>query len=123
MAAEVDFLIVAASASPGTENIVNRQVFDKLGPDGTLINISRGSLVDETDLIAALEAGQIRAAGLDVFANEPAIPAALATLPNVVLQPHAASATWETRQAMGKVVTDNLERFYNNRPLLTEYLR
>lgn len=123
LASEVDFLIVAASASASTNKIINAAVLEALGKDGILVNISRGSLVDQDDLVKALDAGKIRAAGLDVFEGEPAIPESLKKLDNVILQPHHASGTFETRQAMGKVVTDNLERFFDDRPLLTEYVK
>ena len=87
---------------------VNREVIDALGPDGMLVNVSRGSVVDEPALVAALEEGRLGAAGLDVFADEPNVPAALFAMENVVLTPHIGSATEETRQAMGDLVVDNL---------------
>ena len=108
MAADVDTLICITPGGPGTHNIVNRDVIDALGPDGTLINVSRGSVVDEAALIAALEDGRLGWAGLDVFAAEPHVPAALRALPNVVLLPHVGSATVETRRAMGNLSVDNL---------------
>lgn len=121
MAQEVDFLVIAAAASASTENIINADILQALGPNGYLINVSRGSLVDEDALITALQNNTIRGAGLDVFANEPKVPEALCKLKNVVLQPHQASATHETRKAMGMLVVDNLSRFFDDRPLLTEY--
>lgn len=121
LAMEVDFLIVAASASASTDRIIGTDVLQALGPDGYLINISRGSLVDEAALVQALEKGTIKGAGLDVFDNEPDINPRLLTLDNVVLQPHQASATYETRKAMGQVVLENLECFFDQRPLKTEY--
>ena len=123
LAAEVDYLIIAASASATTSNIVDAEVLQALGHEGILINVSRGSLVDEPAMIEALQNGTIKGAGLDVFADEPKIPAPLSILENVVLQPHHASGTLETRQAMGRVVTDNLQRFFDGRPLLTEYIK
>lgn len=121
LAAEVDYLIIAASASPSTQNIVNQDILSALGPDGFLVNISRGSLVDEPALIAALQNGSIKGAALDVFAEEPSIPDALIGMDNVILQPHQASATFDTRKAMGQVVCENLEQFFSDRPLKTEY--
>jgi len=123
LASESDYLIIAASASADTEKMVNRKILETLGSEGILINISRGSLVDEPALIDALRNNTIKAAGLDVFEDEPNVPDALVQLDNVVLQPHQASATHETRKAMGKVVADNLDRFFSGRPLLTEYSR
>jgi lactate dehydrogenase-like 2-hydroxyacid dehydrogenase len=88
--------------------VVDAAVLDALGPDGVLINVARGRLVDEPELVRALEAGRIAGAGLDVFADEPAVPPALLAMDNVVIQPHRASATWETRDAMGEIVLANL---------------
>lgn len=121
MASEVDFLIIAAAASTSTEKIIDAEILQALGPNGYLINVSRGSLVDEDALIAALEQKMIKGAGLDVFAIEPNVPDALCKLNNVVLQPHQASATHETRKAMGMLVVENLSRFFDERPLLTRY--
>lgn len=121
MAREVDYLVVAASASAATQHIINADVFSALGSEGYLINVSRGSLVDEPALIHALENGVIKGAGLDVFADEPNVPEPLCAMSQVVLQPHHASGTVETRQAMGRVVTDNLEAFFAGTKLLTEY--
>jgi len=121
MATEVDYLIVTASASASTQKTVNADVLAALGPEGFLINISRGSLVDEDALIAALADGTIKGAGLDVFDGEPNINTALLTFDNVVLQPHQASATFDTRKAMGQVVCENLNSFFSDLPLKTEY--
>ena len=87
---------------------------EALGPDGVLINVARGSVVDEAALIEALSSGALGWAGLDVFEKEPYIPEALATLPNVVLTPHIGSGTHETRQAMGQLVVDNLIEHKNS---------
>ncbi|MEE4189466.1 MAG: 2-hydroxyacid dehydrogenase [Roseobacter sp.] len=108
MAADVDCLICITPGGPSTQRIVNRDVMDALGPEGTLINVSRGSVVDEDALIAALEEGRLGWAGLDVFEAEPKVPERLRTLPNVVLLPHVGSATVETRAAMGALTVDNL---------------
>ena len=94
-------------------------MLDALGESGYLINVSRGTLIDEPTLVAYLEEGRIAGAGLDVFADEPTIPEALFALDNVVLQPHVASGTHETRAAMGQLVLDNLEAHFAGRDPLT----
>lgn len=119
LARESDILMVAASAGADARNMVGRAVLDALGPDGLLINVARGSVVDEPELLAALTEGRIGGAGLDVFADEPNVPEGFYGLDNVVLQPHQASATVETRMAMGQLVLDNLEAFFAGRPLPT----
>ena len=95
-----------------TRHLVNAHVLDALGPQGYLINVARGSVVDEAALVAALSERRIAGAGLDVFDNEPHVPAALMALDNVVLTPHTASATRETRRAMADLVLENLRAFY-----------
>ncbi|KAA0581880.1 2-hydroxyacid dehydrogenase [Azospirillum sp. B21] len=119
LARESDILVVAASAGPDSRNMVGRELLDALGPDGLLVNVARGSVVDEPELLAALTEGRIGGAGLDVFADEPNVPEGFYGLDNVVLQPHQASATVETRTAMGQLVLDNLEAFFAGRPLPT----
>lgn len=114
-----DVLIIAASASAETVNIVDADVLDALGPEGVLVNIARGSLVDEPALLDALEDGRIAGAALDVFADEPNVPARFYPLQNVVLTPHMASATSDTRQAMADLVLANLEAHFAGRDLLT----
>ena len=108
MAAESDVLFVVTPGGADTRGIVTREVIDALGPDGMLVNVSRGSVVDEPALVAALAEGRLGSAGLDVFADEPHIPEALFSMENVVLTPHIGSATVETRRAMGDLVVDNL---------------
>ena len=108
MARAVDCLICITPGGASTRKIVNREVMDALGPDGTLVNVSRGSVVDEEALIAALQEGRLGWAGLDVFEAEPKVPAALRALSNVVMLPHVGSATVETRAAMGALTVDNL---------------
>jgi lactate dehydrogenase-like 2-hydroxyacid dehydrogenase len=108
MARDVDVLMVVTPGGPATKNLIGANVLEALGPDGILINMSRGSVVDEPALIAALEAGRILSAGLDVFANEPRVPAELMARENVVLFPHVGSASVYTRDAMGQLVVDNL---------------
>jgi lactate dehydrogenase-like 2-hydroxyacid dehydrogenase len=111
MAKAVDILMVAAPGGSETRHIVNAEVLDALGPDGVLINIARGSLVDDDALIAALRDCKILAAGLDVFPHEPQVPAGYLALDNVVLTPHVGSASHATRLAMANLVVDNLFRF------------
>jgi len=115
LAAEVDVLVVAASGGPRSQGLVGTRVLDALGPDGTLINVARGSVVDEPALIAALGDGRLGGAGLDVFADEPHVPEALRRCENVVLQPHHASATLETRLAMGEIILANLAEHFAGR--------
>lgn len=114
-----DFLVVACPGGPETRHLVDAEVLEALGPDGTLINIARGSVVDEASLIQALENGKLRAAGLDVFENEPQVPEALARHPAVALFPHVGSGTWETRQAMADLCVANLRAHFSGQPLLT----
>jgi lactate dehydrogenase-like 2-hydroxyacid dehydrogenase len=97
--------------------LIGRAVFDALGADGYLVNIARGSLVDETELIAALVEKRIAGAALDVFTDEPNVPRALRELPNVILTPHIGSATRETRAAMADLVMANLRAFIAGTPL------
>ena len=98
---------------------MSAEVIDALGPDGTLINVARGTVVDEAALVDALRSGRLGFAALDVFTNEPAVPEAILAMPNAVVMPHQGSATLETRLAMGQLVFDNLVAHFDNRPLLT----
>ena len=118
MAAAVDCLILAVAPTPSMQGVINADVLNALGPQGHLVNISRGLVVDETALIAALQENRIAGAGLDVFANEPNVPSPLLSLPNVMLQPHVASGTVQTRTAMGQLMLDNLASFYRGDELL-----
>ena len=119
MARDVDVLIVTCKGGAETAGLVGREVIEALGPEGWLINIARGSVVDEAALVEAVVSGRLGAAGLDVFAREPQVPEALLGLDNVVLQPHQGSASEETRSAMGRLVLENLEAHFAGRPLLT----
>ena len=119
LAAEVDFLIVITPGGAGTRHLINAEVLAALGPQGFLINVARGSVVDEDALIAALSTGGIAGAGLDVFANEPHVPEALWTMPNVVLTPHIASGTVQTRQAMADLALANMQAGTAGQPVLT----
>ena len=114
-----DFLFVTLAASAATRHVVGEQVIAALGADGMLINISRASNVDEEALLTALESKTLGAAALDVFEGEPALNPRFLALDNVLLQPHHASGTVETRQAMGRLVRDNLAAHFAGRPLLT----
>lgn len=115
LAAAVDTLIIAAPGGGSTDKAVDAAVLEALGPDGVLINIGRGTVVDEDALIKALQDGTIRAAGLDVFAREPHVPQALIDLDNAVLLPHVASASVHTRGQMGDLVVRNLEAWFTGR--------
>lgn len=117
LAKESDFLVVAASGSAENKGIINSQVFDSMPQHSWLINIARGNLVDEKALIAALQHQQIAGAALDVFENEPHVPPAFFEMDNVLLQPHVASGTVETRQAMSDSVLANLAAFFDQREI------
>ena len=107
-----DFLVVITAGGPGTHHLIDAEVLAALGPRGFLINVSRGSVVDEPALVRALAEKKIAGAGLDVFENEPQVPEELLRMDNVVLLPHIASATEETRRAMAQRVIDNLDLFF-----------
>lgn len=119
LAAEVDFLVVACPGGPATRGLVDATILAALGAEGTLINIARGSIVDEPALVDALQRGVIKAAGLDCFADEPNVPPALLEMDNVVLLPHVGSATRETRQAMADLCRGNLDAWFGGQRLLT----
>ena len=119
LAAAVDTLIVTAAGGPATEGLVGAEAIAALGPNGVLVNVARGSVVDEAALIEALEAGRLLAAGLDVFRDEPNVPARLAALDNVVLLPHVGSASVATRAAMGELVVANLVAWFEEGRALT----
>ncbi|MEO7952876.1 MAG: 2-hydroxyacid dehydrogenase [Polaromonas sp.] len=119
LAAEVDFLVLITPGGAGTRKLVNAEVLKALGPKGYLINVARGSVVDESALIEALKNGWIAGAGLDVFESEPQVPEALRCLDNVVLTPHMASGTWQTRQAMADLAAANLRAHFAGEPLLS----
>ncbi|WP_183130289.1 2-hydroxyacid dehydrogenase [Rhodococcus sp. SBT000017] len=123
LAENVDVLIIAASGGSGTAHLVDRAVLEALGPQGYLINVARGSVVDEEALIELLAGGKLAGAGLDVFAHEPNVPDALLVMDNVVLLPHVGSATVETRAAMEALTLENLDRFLNDGTLVTPVTR
>ncbi|HVY05658.1 MAG TPA: 2-hydroxyacid dehydrogenase [Burkholderiales bacterium] len=119
LARDVKVLVVACPGGKETERIVSKDVLDALGKDAYLINVSRGSTIDEPAMVDALVNGRLAGAGLDVFVAEPKVPEALFKLDNVVLQPHVSSGTHWTRAAMGQLVVDNLAAFFAGKPLLT----
>jgi lactate dehydrogenase-like 2-hydroxyacid dehydrogenase len=119
LAASVDVLVIATAGGPDSAHLVDREVLQALGPQGFLVNIARGSVVDQDALIELLAAGGLAGAGLDVYAHEPQVPAALAELDNVVLLPHVGSATARTRTAMATLAMRNLEEFLTSGRLVT----
>ena len=119
LAKACDILLVITPGGAATSNLVNAEVLAALGPDGILINVARGSVVDEAALIEALQKGTILSAGLDVFADEPRVPQALIDMEHVVLLPHVGSATHHTRAGMAQLVIDNLEAWSLGRAPLT----
>jgi len=119
LAAWADILMVAVSGGSETQGLVSDTVLEALGPQGFLVNIARGSVIDEPALIRRLELGQLAGAGLDVFVNEPHVPASLMALDRVVLLPHVGSGTVETRRAMEDLVIENLQGFFKTGRLKT----
>lgn len=119
LAGWADILLVSTPGGVETEGLISAEVLDALGPSGSFVNIARGSVVDEAALIAALREGRIASAGLDVYRDEPGPDPELTALPNVVLYPHHASGTEETRDAMAQLTLDNLAAFFAGEPLLT----
>lgn len=119
MARDVDILMVIVPGGAATMNLINKPVLEALGPNGILINMARGSVVDEPALIEALKSGTIMSAGLDVFVNEPHVPPELIAMENVVLFPHLGSASEYTRRAMDQLVVDNLLAWFSGKPPLT----
>jgi len=119
MAEAVDILMVITPGGAATKHLINAKVLEALGPKGVLINIARGSVVDEKALIEALKAGKVGSAGLDVFAHEPNVPKELIDMPHVVLLPHVGSASVHTRNAMGNLVVDNLKQWFSGKGPIT----
>ena len=122
MARDVDYLILVVPGSDETYHMVDAHILNALGPKGYLINVARGSVVDQAALIERLKSGGIAGAGLDVFEGEPDVPAELRQLDNVVMMPHVASGTNETREAMGELVLANLKAHFCGKPVLTPFL-
>ncbi|CAN5448844.1 2-hydroxyacid dehydrogenase [soil metagenome] len=119
LAAQSDFLVVITPGGAATRKLIDADVLKALGKDGYLINVARGSVVDQSALIAALQAGTIAGAGLDVFEAEPEVPSELREMENVVLTSHIGSATTQTRRAMADLTFGNLEAHFAGKPLLT----
>jgi lactate dehydrogenase-like 2-hydroxyacid dehydrogenase len=123
LAESVDVLVVATTGDQKTRHLVDRRVLEALGPEGYLINIARGSVVDQDALVELVAGGGLAGAGLDVFADEPHVPAELFDLDNVVLLPHVGSATDRTRRAMAMLAIENLDSYLNTGELVTPVLR
>ena len=119
MARDVDWLVIIAPGGKGTEKIVSREVLTALGPEGYLVNMARGTLVDEAALVELLASKALGGAALDVFEKEPQVPEALFALDNVVLSPHQGSATHQTRNKMGALVVANLDAWFAGDPLIS----
>ena len=119
LAAESDFLVIITPGGAGTRKLINAEVLAALGTKGILVNVARGSVVDETALIDALERGVIGGAGLDVFESEPNVPERLRAMPQVVLVPHIGSATTQTREAMADLAFANLQAHFSGTALLS----
>ena len=119
MARDSDYLMVSCPGGAETRNLVDAAVLAALGPEGVVLNIARGSVIDEPVMVRMLQEGRLGGAGLDVFAEEPRVPETLFALENVVLLPHVGSATHATRAAMGQLVVDNLVAHFAGKPLLT----
>ena len=119
MARDVDILLVIVPGGPSTHNMINAEVLDALGPEGILINMARGSVVDEPALVKALKEKRIMSAGLDVYVNEPEVPKELMEMENVVLFPHLGSASVHTRDRMDQLVVDNISAWAAGKPPLT----
>lgn len=122
LAAHADYLFVTVAASAESRHIVGKDVIEAVGPEGMIINVSRAANIDEEALLTALETGTLGSAALDVFENEPRFDPRFTELPNILLQPHHASGTVETRKAMGKLVRDNLSTHFSGASLLTPVL-
>jgi lactate dehydrogenase-like 2-hydroxyacid dehydrogenase len=119
MARDADWLVLIAPGGKATERIVSRQVLEALGPNGYIVNVARGTLIDEAAMIELLASKQLGGAALDVFEKEPLVPQALFGLDNVVLSPHQGSATHQTRNKMGALVVDNLDAWFAGEPLIS----
>lgn len=119
LAAAVDFLIVITPGGAATKGLIDERVLQALGPEGYLINVARGTVVDQSALIRALDEGRIAGAALDVFEDEPNVPQTLRERDNVVLTPHMASGTWQTRKAMADLALANLQAHFAGKPLLS----
>lgn len=119
LAEEADVLVLCAAANSGNKHLIDEEILKAIGPQGILVNVARGSLVDEKALVKCLSEGSLGGCALDVFEEEPKTPHELFAMPNVILTPHIASATSETRKAMAKCVIDNLKAHMEGKPYLT----
>jgi lactate dehydrogenase-like 2-hydroxyacid dehydrogenase len=119
MARDSDWLVIIAPGGKSTDGIVSRDVLEALGPKGMLVNVARGTLIDEPAMLELLQSGGLGGAALDVFVDEPKVPEAFLTLDNVVLSPHQGSATHQTRDAMGALLVANLEAHFAGEPLIS----
>jgi lactate dehydrogenase-like 2-hydroxyacid dehydrogenase len=119
MARDADWLVIIAPGGKGTDKIVSRQVLEALGPEGYVVNMARGTLIDEPAMVELLQSKRLGGAALDVFEKEPQVPEALFGLDNVVLSPHQGSATHQTRNKMGALVVANLDAHFAGEPLLS----
>ncbi|SOE48958.1 2-hydroxyacid dehydrogenase [Orrella dioscoreae] len=119
LAAWADYLVIATVGGPSTRHLINAPVLDALGPQGIIVNIARGSVIDEAAMVEALSSGKLGGAGLDVFEHEPKVPDALKKMDSVVLLPHVGSATLETREAMAGMLFDNLASFFADGKVIT----
>jgi len=121
LARESDYLVAACPGGESTRGLVSRAVLEALGPRGVVVNISRGTVIDEKAMVELLKDGKLGGAGLDVFDAEPSVPEALFALENVVLLPHVGSATHPTRKAMGQLQIDNLAAYFAGKPLVSRF--
>ena len=119
LASESDVLVVCCALTDATRHIIDKDVMRSLGKDGVIINVGRGALVDEQELLRSLTQGELGGAGLDVFENEPDVPQELFGLDNVVLSPHSAVVTPESLEAVSQIVLANLKAFFSNKPLVS----
>lgn len=119
LAVDSDILVVCCALTEQTRHIINREVLLALGKEGVIINIARGAVIDENELVGFLQRGEIAGAGLDVFENEPHVPKELFELDNVVLSPHSAVFTEEAFRDLYELVSGNLEAFFSNKPLIS----
>ncbi|KAL6126043.1 hypothetical protein ACLB2K_074094 [Fragaria x ananassa] len=119
LAANSDALIICCALTDQTHHMINKEVLALLGREGVIVNVGRGAIIDEKELVKCLVSGEIRGAGFDVFENEPQVPEELFALDNVVLSPHKAVSTLESSQSMKEVMTANLEAFFSNKPLVS----
>ncbi|KAF9687756.1 hypothetical protein SADUNF_Sadunf02G0126100 [Salix dunnii] len=122
LAANCDVLIICCGLSDETRHMINKQVLSALGKEGVIVNIGRGNIIDEKEMVSCLMRGEIAGAGLDVFENEPDVPKEFFAMDNVVLSPHRAVFTPESLKDLSQLVVGNLEAFLSNKPLLSEYV-